>query len=71
MVNFKKDLELITVLATFLNYVDYYSSSREIKYQYFRTAFKLGKYKTSEQNITLRRVDSSFKTSGREEGQHA
>lgn len=50
----------MTVLATFLNYVDYYSSSREIKYQYFRTAFKLGKSKTSEQNITLPRVDSSF-----------
>lgn len=59
MVNFKKDLDLMTVLATFLNYVDYYSNSREIKYQYFRTAFKLGKSETSEQNITFPRLDSS------------
>lgn len=60
MVNFEKDLELMIVLTTSLNYVDYYSSSRQIKYLCFRTAFKVSKSKTSEQNITLPRVNSGF-----------
>lgn len=60
MVNFKKDLEFMTVLATSLNYVDYYTNSRKIKYQCFKRAFKMGQSETSEQSITLPRVDSGI-----------
>lgn len=49
----------MSVLATSLNYVDYYPSS-QIKCLRFRTAFELGKSKTSEQNITLPRIDFGF-----------
>lgn len=60
MVNFQKDLGFTTVLATSLNYVDYYSNSGKIKYQCFKRAFKLSQSETSEQSITLPRVDSGI-----------
>lgn len=59
MVNLKKkNLEFMTVLVTSLNYVITIQVVDQVSH--FRTACKLGKSKTSKQNVTSPSVDSGF-----------